>query len=130
MTDVSHQPPSTPKAQSSPLAVASLVVGVLAFALPCATFFGVALLFERALMDTFGQPMSSMIVTVPALILWLLGPLAVVLGVLAVRSSRGPGTTSPPAAVIAVVLGALSIPCVLLPLLGYILFSAACVQGC
>ncbi len=117
---------------SSTLAIASLILGILGFLLPCLAFFILGFQLNDYFIEMLGLHGFNLLNVFVPMVLWISGPIAIVIGVLALRK-RSPENTleiRKDSAKIGIILGVLTIPCVLLPLILWLLLAVACRQGC
>ena len=130
ITDQPSEPVSNKR--NDALAIVSLILGVLAFVLPCLAFLLLGFLFNDYLIDAIGlQEFSLLNIYIP-MALWIAGPIAIGFGILALQKRQLEDTseTSKKIAKTGVGLGILTIPIVFLPLLCLLVFVYSCAQGC
>ena len=133
MGNITDQPSANiPNKGNSTLANASVILGVLGFVLPCLAFFILGFQLNDYLIGKIGlQPFNLLNVYIP-IALWIAGPIAIIVGILSLQK-RDPDSI--PAsrknnAKIGIILGVLTIPCVLLPLILSLLLVNGCAHGC
>jgi hypothetical protein len=133
MGNITDQPSDpVPNKRNGTLAIASLILGVLAFVLPCLAFFMLGFLFNDALINAMGLHEFSLFNIYIPMALWIAGPIAIGLGILSLRKRQLEDTseTSKKIAKAGIGLGILTIPLVFLPLLFLLLFVYSCAEGC
>jgi cytochrome c biogenesis protein CcdA len=133
MGNMTDQPPAAvPAKRNNLLANVSVTLGILGFVLPCLAFFVLGFQLNDTLIDKVGlHEFNQLNVYIP-MALWIVGPMAIMVGLLSIRK-RGPENIPEirkDNAKIGIVLGLLTIPCVLLPLIASLILVYACAQGC
>jgi hypothetical protein len=133
MGNITDQPSGpVPNKRNGALAIASLILGILAFVLPCLAFFMLGFLFNETLIDAMGLYEFSLFNIYIPMALWIAGPIAIGLGILSLqkRQLEDASDRSKKIAKTGIGLGILTIPFVFLPLLLLLLFVYSCEQGC
>ena len=133
MANITDQPSApVPNKRNGTLAIISLILGILAFVLPCLAFFILGFLFNDTLINTMGLQEFSLFNLYVPMALWIAGPIAIGLGILSLQKRQLEDTseTSKKIAKTGVGLGILTIPIVFLPLLCLLAFVYSCAQGC
>jgi hypothetical protein len=133
MQNITDQPSATiPNKGNNTLANVSVILGILGFVLPCLAFLIWGFLLSDFFIDRIGlQEFNLLNVYIP-MALWIAGPIAVIVGLLSLRKrdpDNTPGIRSNKAK-IGILLGVLTIPCVLLPLILWLQLVIACANGC
>jgi hypothetical protein len=132
MQDEAEHTNSSPKKRYSSLANISIILGVLGFVLPCLAFFILGFQLNDYFIDKLGLHGFNMLNVCVPMVLWIVGPIAIMVGSLSLRnhSSANPPEVWKNKAIIGIALGILTIPCVLLPLILWLLLAYACRYGC
>jgi uncharacterized membrane protein len=123
---------NNPNKRNSSLALASLLLGILGFVLPCLAFFIWGFALSDYFIDRIGlQEFNRLNVYIP-MVLWITGPIAIIVGFLSVQKHKLENIpeSQNKNAKIGIALGVLTIPCVLLPLILWLLLAEACAHGC
>lgn len=104
---------------NSTLANVSVILGVLGFVLPCVAFSILGFVLDAYLISKIGLVEQGLLNVCLPMALWIVGPIAIVVGILSLpKRDRGSNAEiGNRRAIIGIVLGVLTIPCVLLPLL-------------
>ena len=131
MQDETEYTNHRPKIYSS-LANMSVILGVLGFVLPCLAFLILGFQLNDYFIDKLGLHGFNMLNVCVPMVFWAVGPMAIMVGILSLRNDS---STNTPAvwknkATTGIVLGILTIPCVLLPLILWLLLAYACRYGC
>ena len=118
--------------RNSTLANVSVILGVLGFVLPCLAFFILGFGFNDYLISKIGlQEFNLLNVFIP-IALWIAGPIAIIVG----RRSLPKGEIGDipeirkKNAKRGILLGVMTFPFVLLPLILWLLLVIGCAQGC
>src|SRR5690349_20226852 len=117
---------------NSALAKASVILSVLGFALPCLTFLILGFLLNDAVIDMVGLYGHALLNACIPMALWIVGPLAILVGIRSLPNRRlgDIREIENRNAKIGIVLGILTVPCVLFPLILFLLLANFCAQGC
>ena len=130
----SNEQPSTaiPNKRSGALAIVSVILGVLGFVLPCLAFFTLGFLLNDYLIGAIGLQNFNLLNVYVPIALWIAGPIAVIVGILSLPKCAAGGIpeAASKSAKAGIVLGVLTVPCVLLPLLLWLLMVKGCANGC
>ena len=109
-----------------------MILGILGFVLPCLAFFVLGFGLSEFFIDRIGlQEFNLLNVYVP-MVLWIAGPIAIVVGILSLRKRDLEDIPEgrKKQAMAGIILGVMTIPCVLAPLIFWLLFVYACAHGC
>ena len=108
---------------NSTLANVSVILGVLGFVLPCLAFSILGFQLNDYLISKIGLEAFDLLNVYIPIALWIVGPIAIVVGILALpkRDLGNIPKIGNKRAIMGIALGALTIPCVLLPLLLFLL---------
>lgn len=111
--------PHPPNKRNSTLANVSVMLGVLGFVLPCLAFSILGFLLNDYLISKVGLVEQGLLNMCFPMALWIVGPIAIVVGILSLpkRDLGSIADIGNRRAIVGIVLGVLTIPCVLLPLL-------------
>ena len=114
------------------MAIVSVILGILGFVLPCLAFFILGFQLNDYFIEKVGlQEFNLLNVYIP-MAFWIAGPIAIGVGFLSLRKRdpANPSEIGEKTAKAGIVLGILTIPYVLLPLLVWLALAIACAQGC
>jgi hypothetical protein len=108
---------------NSTLANVSVILGVLGFVLPCLAFSILGFVLDGYLISKIGLVEQGLLNVCFPMALWIVGPIAIIVGILSLpkRDLGSIPEMGNKRAKIGIVLGVLTIPCVLLPLLLFLL---------
>jgi hypothetical protein len=131
MQDETEHTNNSPKTYSI-LANMSIILGVLGFLLPCMAFLILGFQLNDYFIGKLGLHGFNMLNVCVPMVLWVAGPIAIMVGTLSLRNDRSANTpgVGKNKATIGIALGILTIPCVLLPLILWLLLAYACRYGC
>lgn len=133
MGNMADQPSADiPNARNNTLANVSVILGILGFVLPCLAFLVWGFLLSDYLIDSMGPlEFSRWNVYIP-MALWIAGPIAILVGIFASRKRdlEDIPESQKKRARAGIILGVLTIPFVLLPLIFWLLLVNACASGC
>ncbi len=124
--------PAASNKRNGILAIVSVILGVLGFVLPCLAFLTLGFLLNDYLIGAIGLQNFNLLNVYVPIALWIAGPIAIIVGILSLpkRAAGGIPEVTSKSAKAGIVLGVLTIPCVLLPLLLWLLMVKGCANGC
>jgi hypothetical protein len=133
MGNITDQPSADiPSKRNNTLAKISVILAILGFVLPCLAFFILGFQLNDYFISKLGLHGFNMLNVFIPMALWITGPIAIIVGLLSLQKhnlDNAPGIRKNNAKT-GIILGALTIPCVLLPLILWLLLAIACRQGC